>query len=123
MDKSIGYVEIILDNGGGTTLQYEANDWEGEEYKYKHYYYDPAQAAEDVILLFSGADPRDWEGNEISDDNPLEEYDSETERNGGYLWYDHGDLRHMLKTKKRDGRAWGANDEAFVTSLGVLFEI
>lgn len=116
MDKSIGYVEIILDNGGGTTLQYEADEG---GYKYKHHYYDPSQAAEDVILLFSGEDPCDWDGNEISDDNPIEEYDPETERNGGYLWYDHGDLRRMLETKKRDGRAWGANDEAFVTSLGV----
>jgi hypothetical protein len=53
-------VTVILDNGGGITLQVE--DASGT---YQRHYDEPAHAARDAIEAFKGSNVTSWEGNEL----------------------------------------------------------
>ena len=73
LDEHLGY-RIILDNGGGVTLQL-AGEW-------AHYYQDPAQAAVDLQAWIDTRDASDWEGHE---DEALDcEPTADQVCNGGY---------------------------------------
>lgn len=65
--------KIILDNGGGITLQMGV---------FAHYYQDADQAAQDIAAWLANPDTSDWEGHE-EDAAALEPTQDEI-RNGGY---------------------------------------
>jgi hypothetical protein len=74
-------IKIILDNGGGITLQ--LSRFVGHStYEFAHYYDSARQAAQDIIWWANGSNPMDWLGNEPE---ALElDPSSEQIRNGGY---------------------------------------
>lgn len=76
-------ITIILDNAGGITVQvngtYQVTLWKVA---------DAAQLIKDAAL---GADPRDWDGNEIEENGLLEPSDDAL-RNGGYNVLSYDDL-------------------------------
>lgn len=69
----MNFGKIILDNGGGITLQ--MGEW-------AHYYQDGASAAEDLAAWLANPDTSDWEGHE-EEAASLEPTQDEI-RNGGY---------------------------------------
>lgn len=77
-------IKIILDNGGGITLQLSHKAGESE-YEYQHFYeYDQAeQLRDDVYAWIDGENPLDWDGNQIVEHGLLEPT-YEQVRNGGY---------------------------------------
>lgn len=76
---------IILDNGGGITLQIRQSTGNVGR-NYQHTYWDATQAANDIkASMQPGCDISDWDGNEI-DDGWLEPTDDE-QSNGGYRIY------------------------------------
>jgi len=99
-------INVIFDNGGGTTIIAEVN---GK--KFAHGYDTGAQAAEDYKeMLNPDCDFDDWEGN---DPDAIMEYDAEQIRNGGYLWLDKDDIAAPTKRMTE----WGHNAEAFFAAL------
>jgi hypothetical protein len=76
-------INVIADNGGGITLQV-IND---NGSKYQHTHDDADQCATDIKAALAGDNAaRDWDGNEVSDDDDsawLISTDDQI-RNGGY---------------------------------------
>lgn len=102
-------LEVILDNGGGLTVQCDG---------YTHAYDDASyeamatHAATDVRALLDGADPSDWDGNEP--ENRID-YDSNQLRNGGYRILDENDLRQIMAGAYPETK--GHTELLFVTAL------
>ncbi len=101
-------VEILFDNGGGTTLQTET---------FAHHYDDATDAARDYKELVSGSDTGDWDGNNV---------DSQVTKYMGYRFYDHAEIQAILKKDEQDV-AWNTwntwnNERAFFKALGVKME-
>lgn len=102
------FFSVIFDNGGGITLQTDDG--------FAHYYNDADQAATDVSELLNSADTSGWDGNEIEEIGTAE-YDYDTERNGGYRWFDRNDVASAIKAGKLD-TSW-RNVRDFFSALGV----
>ena len=97
-------LQIILDNGGGITVQCAA---------FTHSYDNAAQAADDVRELLAGADPSDWDGNEPS---AAIAFTADDVRNGGYRVYDVADLRESINTQGQILCGWH-NETDFLAAL------
>lgn len=98
-------VLIILDNGGGITLQVKQG-----RYRYQHYYDQPKQAARDLIMALAGSQVRDWDGNE-ADQGWLEPSQDQIS-NGGYHIYT---PLQLLDTPADD--VWGAAGREMAEAL------
>lgn len=102
-------LEVILDNGGGLTVQCDefvhAYDDDSYDAMAKH-------AATDVQALLNGTDPSDWDGNEP--ENRID-YDQDEIRNGGYRVLNEGDLRGILAGGEADPR--GHTETLFLSAL------
>ncbi len=99
-DKNLGL--IILDNGGGITLQM------GE---YGHYYEDAAQAANDISNWLHDGDTSDWDGCE-TDAVELDPTDEQV-ANGGYRRFRlDRDVDTLLRLAREVGVChWGNAEE------------
>ena len=96
-------IDIIADNGGGITLQYHGR------VKYAHTYNNGAQVIEDLIAVVDGFGAENWDGNEYPEIG-FDEYDQDTESNGGYRWYT-GTADQLIKefADIDPDDAWGYN--------------
>lgn len=98
-------ITIMFDNGGGATLNLNN--------QYAHYYDDMGKLAEEYVIIRESPDEwEDWDNNEIEN---WDEPDTETERNGGAVWYTMNDI-HKLITNKPE-YYWGGNVEEFIEAL------
>lgn len=86
--------EIFFHNNGSATFQTEG---------YTHRYDDMGQLADDFTTYQQDGHTDGWEGNE---EEYREEYDSETERNGGYLCVKDACWNEM-------NWEWGGNTQEF----------
>jgi hypothetical protein len=103
-------VVIILDNGGGITLQISGR----YQHRYQHTYQDPAQAATDISAATEPAcDLSDWEGNEHGWLIPTQD----EIRNGGYSVYS---LADFLATAPED--IWGLAGQKLRAALATAKE-
>jgi hypothetical protein len=102
-------LEVILDNGGGLTVQCDefVHSYDGSSYDAmaKH-------AATDVRELLNGADPSDWDGNEP--ENRID-YDQDQIRNGGYRVLDDSDLKAIIAGSEADTK--GHTESLFLSAL------
>lgn len=103
-------IEVIIDNGGGLTVQCDAfvhaYDGSSDEKIAK-------QSAHDVAKLLRGEDPSDWDGNEP---DCRIDYTHDQLRNGAYWVLDNDDLRVIFEAPEQDVQG-GAMGEAFAKAL------
>ena len=59
-------ITVILDNGGGATLQIVEGDW-----RYQHYYEDATVCGRDYVSAVNDEDISDFAGNEYVEDESL----------------------------------------------------
>lgn len=107
--------DLIFDNGGSITLQTE---------NYCHVYQDAKQAARDVSdIMEPGTEPGNWEGNEPE---CRFEYDSETEKNGGYVWVTDNDIFAAvgeIQKEERENFLESISGKAQQDFMEVLFDL
>ena len=75
--------KVTENNGGGLTL----NIWTADgRYIYAHsgYEYNRGQLSQDIASLEDGDDPRDWDGNDLTDEE-IVRATRETQTHDGYL--------------------------------------
>jgi hypothetical protein len=97
-------LEVIMDNGGGITVQCD---------EFAHRYDDAKQAARDVKAILEGDDTSDWDGNNPDDRMTYAQNDI---RNGGVKVYDDADLLAEI-AKAEEIEPWGYNDRDFLATL------
>lgn len=95
-------VEILFDNGGGVTLQTAS---------YAHLYDEATDAARDYMVLVSGGNTADWEGND-----PY----AEITQYSGYQFYDHEGIQAIIKAGEHQSSVRSERD--FFRALGVTIE-
>ena len=108
MARTVRYIEVIADDGGGLTLQV-GQTW-------RHVYDDSRQLADDLKALVRGEHPlTDWDGNE-ADQYERISYDADVVRNGGYRWYT-GTPRQVVAQIAEDAQCGWRNVEAVAAHM------
>ena len=110
IDKNLGL--IILDNGGGITLQMGG---------FAHYYEDADQAANDIANWLHNEDTSDWAGHEVeaAELNPTDEEIS----NGGYRRFRlDRDVDTLIRLAREVGACHWGNAQDLYAALRSIWE-